>query len=140
MMKQSKKQILALTVMAFILTGCASNDFRTDGIEEVRVSESDGFSSFQEGDIVTFDTPEAIQVFEDMLRKADEIPGVANVVGPEYDIEIRFEDGESDRYYIWLNDDSKSVSSLYDADDTNVGYRLQADVTAELIKLLEAND
>ncbi|KGI85410.1 hypothetical protein JY98_03945 [Exiguobacterium mexicanum] len=139
-MKQAMRQIGAITVMVFMLTGCGSNDFRTDGIEEVRVSESDGFSSFQERDVVTFDEPEAIRVFEDMLREADELPGVANSVGPEYDIEIRFEDGEMDRYYLWLNDDPKSVSSLYDADDTNIGYRLSADVTEELINLLESGD
>ncbi|WP_214708678.1 MULTISPECIES: hypothetical protein [unclassified Exiguobacterium] len=139
-MKQAMRQIGAITVMVFMLSGCGSNDFRTDGIEEVRVSESDGFSSFQERDIVTFDESESIRVFEDMLREADELPGVANVVGPEYDIEIRFEDGEADRYYLWLNDDPKSVSSLYDADDTNVGYRLPADVTEELIELLESGD
>ena len=139
-MKQAMRQIGAITVMVFMLTGCGSNDFRTDGIEEVRVSESDGFSSFQERDVVTFDEPEAIRVFEDMLREADELPGVANSVGPEYDIEIRFEDGETDRYYLWLNDDPKSVSSLYDADDTNIGYRLPADVTEELINLLESGD
>jgi|GEM_PF-2116944 len=139
-MKQAMRQIGAITVMVFMLTGCGSNDFRTDGIEEVRVSESDGFSSFQERNVITFDEPEAIRVFEDMLREADELPGVANSVGPEYDIEIRFEDGEMDRYYLWLNDDPKSVSSLYDADDTNIGYRLPADVTEELINLLEAGD
>lgn len=139
-MKQAMRQIGAITVMVFMLSGCGSNDFRTDGIEEVRVSESDGFSSFQERDIVTFDEPESIRVFEDMLREADEIPGVANVVGPEYDIEIRFEDGETDRYYLWLNDDAKSASSLYDADDTNIGYRLPADVTEKLINLLEPGD
>lgn len=139
-MKQAMRQIGAITVMVFMLSGCASNDFRTDGIEEVRVSESDGFSSFHERDVITFDELEAIRVFEDMLREADEIPGVANVVGPEYDIEIRFEDGETDRYYLWLNDDAKSASSLYDADDTNIGYRLPADVTEKLINLLEPGD
>lgn len=133
-------RVFALTVLTIGLTGCGSNDFRTDGIEEVRVSESDGFSSFQERDVITFDESEAIRVFEDMLREADELPGVANSVGPEYDIEIRFEDGETDRYYLWLNDDPKSVSSLYDADDTNIGYRLPADVTEELIDLLESGD
>ncbi|TCI67947.1 MULTISPECIES: hypothetical protein [unclassified Exiguobacterium] len=133
-------RVFALTVLTIGLTGCGSNDFRTDGIEEVRVSKSDGFSSFQERDVVTFDESESIRVFEDMLREADELPGVANVVGPEYDIEVRFEDGETDRYYLWLNDDPKSVSSLYDADDTNIGYRLPADVTEELIDLLESGD
>lgn len=139
-MKQAMRQIGAITVMVFMLSGCGSNDFRTDGIEEVRVSESDGFSSFQERDIVTFDEPESIRVFEDTLREADELPGVANVVGPEYDIEIRFEDGETDRYYLWLNDDAKSASGLYDADDTNIGYRLPADLTEKLINLLEPGD
>ena len=132
--------VLGYIILALTLTGCGSNDFRTDGIEEVRVSESDGFSSFQKRDVVTFDESEAIRVFEDMLREADELPGVANSVGPEYDIEVRFEDGETDRYYLWLNDDPKSVSSLYDAYDTNIGYRLPADVTEELINLLEAGD
>ncbi|ERG66738.1 hypothetical protein [Exiguobacterium chiriqhucha] len=139
-MKQRHMSVLGYIILALTLTGCGSNDFRTDGIEEVRVSKSDGFSSFQERDVVTFDESESIRVFEDMLRKADELPGVANSVGPEYDIEVHFEDGETDRYYLWLNDDPKSVSSLYDADDTNIGYRLPADVTEELIDLLESGD
>ncbi|MDL5376110.1 hypothetical protein ACNOIU_08190 [Exiguobacterium mexicanum] len=62
-MKQRHISVLGLTVLTLTLTGCGSNDFRTDGMEEVRVSESDRFSSFQESDIVTFDEPEAIQVF-----------------------------------------------------------------------------
>ena len=139
-MKQRHISVFGLIMLALTLTGCGSNDFRTDGIEEVRVSESDGFSSFQEGDIVTFDAPEDIEVFENMVEQADELSGTPNSVGPEYDIEIRFKDGETDRYYLWLNDDSKSVSSLYDADDTNIGYRLPADVTEELIGLLESGD
>ncbi len=140
MVKLSMKRIIASILVVFMLTGCGSNDFRTDGMEEVRVSESDGTLSFQTGEVVTFDALEAIRVFKNMLRKADKLPGVVNIVGPEYDIEIRFEDRETDRYYLWLNDDPKSVSSLYDAEDTNIGYRLPADVTEELIDLLEADD
>ena len=139
-MKQAMRQIGAITDTATTETDTRSLHDAPPIFEEVRVSESDGFSSFQERDVVTFDEPEAIRVFEDMLREADELPGVANSVGPEYDIEIHFEDGETDRYYLWLNDDPKSVSSLYDADDTNIGYRLPADVTEELINLLEAGD
>ncbi|STO08207.1 Uncharacterised protein [Exiguobacterium aurantiacum] len=137
-MKQSMRRIGAFTIMAFALTSCGSNDFRTDGIEAVTVSESDGFYRFQTGDLITFDEPKAIQVFEDMLREAERIPGIANVVGPEYDLEVRFEDEETDRYYLWLNE-LDGESSLYDADDTDTAYLIPVDVTNRLIELLEAD-
>ncbi|WP_409632414.1 hypothetical protein [Exiguobacterium sp.] len=137
-MNRLMKQFGVITIMAFALTGCGSNDFRTDGIEAVTVSESDGFGRFQDGDVSTFDEPEAIQVFEDMLREAEKIPGIANVVGPEYDLEVRFEDEETDRYYLWLNE-LNGESSLYDADDTDTAYLIPVDVTNRLIELLEAD-
>lgn len=133
------KTVFVLSALTFALTGCALNDFRTVGVEEVLVSESGDLGSFHELDIVTFDSPEAIRVFEDMIRGADQIPGIANAFGPEYDVEVRFTDGDASRYYLWLND-PKSPSSLYEANDTHTAYRIPADVTDELIELLEADE
>lgn len=138
MVKLSMKRIVAPVLVVFMLTGCGSNDFRTDRIKAVTVSESDGFYRFQTGDFITFDEPKAIQVFEDILREAERIPGIANVVGPEYDLEVRFENEETDRYYLWLNEPD-GESSLYDADDTDTAHLIPADVTNRLIELLETD-
>ncbi len=130
--------VLCLIMLALTLTGCGSNDFRTDGMEEVRVSESDGFSSFQEDDIVTFDEPEAIQVFEDMLRNAEQQPGIVNMATPEYDVEVNYQGEKVDRYYVWLGD-LGMPTSIMDVTDTHTVYLVPADMTNRLIELLEAD-
>ena len=130
--------VLCLIMLALTLTGCGSNDFRTDGMEEVRVSESDGFSSFQEDDIVTFDESEAIQVFEDMLRNAEQQPGIVNMATPEYDVEVNYQGEKVDRYYVWLGD-LGMPTSIMDVTDTHTVYLVPADMTNRLIELLEAD-
>ncbi|RHB46776.1 hypothetical protein DW881_13635 [Exiguobacterium sp. AM39-5BH] len=118
------------------MTGCGSNDFRTDGIEEVRVSESDGFSSFQDRDVITYDELEDVKVFADMIRNAEQQPGVVNMATPEYDVEVQYQDETVDRYYVWLGD-LGMPTSIMDVNDTHTVYLVPADVTDELISLLE---
>ncbi|WP_404353226.1 hypothetical protein [Exiguobacterium aurantiacum] len=122
--------------MTIALTGCGSNDFRTDGIEEVRVSESDGFSSFQERDVITYDELEDVKVFADMIRNTEQQPGVVNMATPEYDVEVQYQDETVDRYYVWLGD-LGMPTSIMDVNDTHTVYLVPADVTDELIRLLE---
>ena len=135
-MKHRHTSVFALVTLTLTLTGCASNDFRTDGIEEVRVSESDGFSSFQERDVITYDELEDVKVFADMIRNAEQQPGVVNMATPEYDVEVQYQDETVDRYYVWLGD-LGMPTSIMDVNDTHTVYLVPADVTDELIRLLE---
>ena len=135
-MKRRHMSVFALFTLALTLTGCGSNDFRTDGIEEVRVSESDGFSNFQERDVITYDELEDVKVFADMIRNAEQQPGVVNMATPEYDVEVQYQDETVDRYYVWLGD-LGMPTSIMDVNDTHTVYLVPADVTDELIRLLE---
>ncbi len=128
--------LVALTVLTIALIGCGSNDFRTDGIEEVHISESDGFSSFQDRDVITYDELEDVKVFADMIRNAEQQPGVVNMATPEYDVEVQYQDETVDRYYVWLGD-LGMPTSIMDVNDTHTVYLVPADVTDELIRLLE---
>lgn len=129
--------IAALTVG--LMGGCVTNELVAEDIAQVLVSESVGFGRFHEREVVTYDRLEDVKVFADMLRNADEEPGIVNMAAPEYDVEVRYTSDEADRYYVWLGESGKPTS-LMNVNDTNIVYLVPSDVTDQLIELLETNN
>lgn len=129
--------IAALTVG--LMGGCETSELVAEDIAQVLVSESVGFDRFQEQAVVTYDSLEDVNVFADMIRNADEEPGIVNMATPEYDVEVRYTSDEADRYYVWLGESGKPTS-LMNLSDTHTVYSVPSDVTDALIDLLETND
>ncbi|WP_236633767.1 MULTISPECIES: hypothetical protein [unclassified Exiguobacterium] len=128
--------IAALTVG--LMGGCETSELVAEDIAQVRIAESVDFGRFQEREVVTYDRLEDVKVFADMIRNADEQPGIVNMATPEYDVEVRFKSDETDRYYVWIGESGKPTS-LMNVNDTNTVYLVPADVTDELIELLETD-
>ncbi|WP_236637592.1 hypothetical protein [Exiguobacterium sp. SH1S21] len=128
--------IAALTVG--LMGGCETSELVAEDIVQVRIAESVDFGRFQEQAVLTYDRLEDVKVFADMLRNADEQPGIVNMATPEYDVEVRFKSDETDRYYVWIGESGKPTS-LMNVNDTNTVYLVPADVTDELIELLETD-
>lgn len=126
--------IAALTVG--LMGGCETNELVAEDIAQVLVSESVDFGRFQEQAVVTYDRLEDVKVFADMIRNADEEPGIVNMATPEYDVEVHYKSDQTDRYYVWLGE-SGMLTSLMNVNDTHTVYRVPAEVTDRLIQLLK---
>ncbi|TCI45790.1 hypothetical protein EVJ27_07505 [Exiguobacterium sp. SH3S2] len=118
--------------------GCETSELVAEDIAQVRIAESVDFGRFQERAVVTYDRLEDVKVFADMIRNADEQPGIVNMATPEYDVEVRYTSDKTDRYYVWIGEFGKPTS-LMNVNDTNTVYLVPADVTDELIELLETD-
>lgn len=126
--------IAALTVG--LLGGCDTKELVAEDVTEVRIAESVDFDRFQERDVITYDELEDVKVFADMIRNAEQQPGVVNMATPEYDVEVQYQDETVDRYYVWIGD-LGMPTSIMDVNDTHTVYLVPSDVTDELIRLLE---
>lgn len=128
------KGIAALTVG--LMGGTETRELVAEDITQVHLSTSTDFGRFHEREIVMYDRLEDVNVFADMIRNADEAPGVVNMVTPEYDVEVRYTSGEVERYYVWLGESGKPTS-LMNLNDTNTVYQVSTDITDRLIQLLD---
>lgn len=126
------KGIADLTVG--LMGGYDGRELIAEDIEQVRIAKSVSLGRFQEQAVVTYDGLEDVKVFADLIRNADEEPGIVNMTTPEYDVEIQYTSKETDRYYVWLGESGKSTS-LMNVNDQNTVYRVPADVTDQLIRL-----
>ncbi|WP_228618800.1 hypothetical protein [Exiguobacterium sp.] len=126
--------IAALT--AGLLGGYDTNELVAEDVTEVKIAESVDFGRFQERDVLTYNELEDVKVFADMIRNAEQQPGIVNMATPEYDVEVHYQGETVDRYYVWLGD-LGMPTSMMDVTDTNTVYLVPADVTDELIRLLE---
>lgn len=138
-MKRRDKWMTGLAPLTVgLMGGCETSELVAEDIVQVRIAESVDFGRFQEQAVVTYNRLEDVKVFADMIRNADEQPGIVNMATPEYDVEVRFKSDETDRYYVWIGESGKPTS-LMNVNDTNTVYLVPADVTDELIELLETD-
>ncbi|WP_236635567.1 MULTISPECIES: hypothetical protein [unclassified Exiguobacterium] len=138
-MKRRDKWMTGLAALTVgLMGGCETSELVAEDIAQVRIAESVDFGRFQERAVVTYDRLEDVKVFADMIRNADEQPGIVNMATPEYDVEVRYTSDKTDRYYVWIGESGKPTS-LMNVNDTNTVYLVPADVTDELIELLETD-
>lgn len=136
-MKRKGKWITVIAALTVgLLGGCDTKELVTEDVTEVRIAESVDFGRFQAQEVITYDELTDVKVFADMIRNAEQQPGIVNMATPEYDVEVRYQDDTVDRYYVWLGD-LGMPTSIMDVNDTHTVYLVPADVTDELIRLLE---
>lgn len=136
-MKRKGKWITVIAALTVgLLGGCDTKELVTEDVTEVRIAESVDFGRFQEQEVITYDELTDVKVFADMIRNAEQQPGIVNMATPEYDVEVQYQDETVDRYYVWLGE-LGMPTSIMDVNDTHTVYLVPADVTDELIRLLE---
>ena len=136
-MKRKGKWITVIAALTVgLLGGCDTKELVTEDVTEVRIAESVDFGRFQEQEVITYDELTDVKVFADMIRNAEQQPGIVNMATPEYDVEVQYQDETVDRYYVWIGE-LGMPTSIMDVNDTHTVYLVPADVTDELIRLLE---
>ncbi len=137
-----KKTLLALLLFTFlspILIGCRSNSdtsLEYQGISMVEISQSAGFNSVNPDFFEVNQDEETLLIFADLLKQASRQQGIVDMIEPEYDLNIHFNNGNIQGFHLWVGD-SGEISSLMKVDDTHTVYTLSAKITEKLIDLLQ---
>ncbi|OMD86843.1 MULTISPECIES: hypothetical protein [Paenibacillus] len=77
---------------------------------------------------------ETIDIFVRAIRTAEQIPGNLNTATPNYDI-VLISDNNKYAFHLWINETSEQ-GMLMNVNETDTGYTLTNESTAELKKIL----
>lgn len=102
--------------------------------DHVKVSRSLRFGSVNPAIYGVLGERGQVDAFEKAVRSAQQMPGILDVVQPDYDVVIE-RDGKRREIHLWL--DAKSEHGMYtDVADTGTGYKLTSESTRELYALI----
>jgi len=134
------KRIL-LFFCLFLLFGCQSNEKHMtllDDVSSISISKSAGYGGFNEQYVITTDNKAFISVFEDVLTHAKGKKQKVNIKEekPDYDLRIRYENGETHGLHLVLGNKGERSRIMYIGHENN-SFELLAEDTAILRDLLE---
>ena len=133
--------VMLLVFCSFILMACQSQREQMillDDIQDVSISNSDGYGGMNEDFFMAIDGEEAIEDFEQILKDAKGKSLNVDIVEgkPDYDVLIRYENGESHGLHLLLGDTGEESVVMYAGHEKN-GYYISPEKTNELRALLE---
>ncbi|KIL34993.1 hypothetical protein SD71_15000 [Cohnella kolymensis] len=102
--------------------------------DQVVVSRSLRFGSVNAAPYGSFSEKGEVDVFVKAVHSADKIQGILDVVQPDYDVVIE-QDGKRWEIHLWLFAHAEHGMYTY-VSDTGTGYKLTAESTRELYKLI----
>lgn len=138
------KKILFSLLLAFCsvtLIACQSQTeeiILLDNVSDISISTSNGYGGLNENYIISIDREEAISSFGEVLKNAkgkNQDVDVSNEK-PDYDILIRYENGDTQGLHLLLGNAGDESIITYIGDEKN-GYIVSPENTNELRKLLD---
>jgi hypothetical protein len=75
-----------------------------------------------------------LQTFVDAIDKAEKLDGVFDMLAPDYQLTLTFEDKSTAKYSLWLGTDG---GSLMDEKDSHTLYKLPSNLIYDLIKYVK---
>lgn len=141
--------IIFVTILSTLFTGCSSKVSNTDvllsettslhndEVITISVAESYGFGAFNKEYFAIFNDKESINTLENIIHKASKNFGIANMTNPEYEITVKYANGESEILYLWLGDENLHSTLMY-VTDTHTIYTVNKSMNSELNSLLNA--
>jgi len=137
-----KKLLLVISVLVLIpifLLGCQSNAesaLEHQNISRVGISESTGFGKVNPEFFEIYQDEERLLLFTDPLKNASKEEGIVDMIAPQYDLDVSYEDGANLEFHLWVGE-SGEKSTLMQVDDTHTIYTVSRELTNKLIDLLK---
>jgi hypothetical protein len=75
-----------------------------------------------------------LQTFVDAIEKAEKVDGVFDMIAPNYQLTLTFEDKSTAKYSLWLGADG---GSLMDEKESHTLYRLSSSLIGDLNKYVK---
>lgn len=138
-MKKYLLVIVALMLIPTVLIGCqlnAESALEYQNITRARISESSGFGKVDPDFFGDYQDEETLLLFTDLLKNASKEEGIVDMIEPEYDLEVFYQDETSQGFHLWLEEVGEK-NTLMKVDDTHTIYTVSAELTNKLINLLK---
>lgn len=138
-MKKYLLILIAVLLVPAVAIGCqseAESVLEYQDISKVSISESNGFGKVNPDFFETYQDQETLSIFTDLLKNASQDEGIVDMIEPEYDLEILYEDETIQGFHLWVGEDG-ARSTLMNVDDTHTTYTVSAEFTNKLIDLLK---
>ncbi|MBU9721651.1 MULTISPECIES: hypothetical protein [Bacillaceae] len=137
------KKVLLLIFLVFCcvsLIACQSENEEMallDTIADILISKSNGYGGLNEDYFLSFNQEETISVFEVILKNTKGISQTVDVTNekPDFDILIRYEDGNNQGLHLSLGNEGEESVITYIGHERN-GFIVSAKDTNELRLLL----
>lgn len=111
------------------------NKLRVDeDIKQITLAKSLAHGSVNPNITVDFVDNETIEPIVRAIHTAEQMPGILNTTTPNYDI-VLTSDNEKYAFHLWINETSEQAM-LMDVKETNTGYKVTMEATAELKKIV----
>lgn len=109
-----------------------------DNIDEISISDSNGYGGLNENYFVSINQTEAILAFEEVLKNARGKNQDVDVTNgkPHYDVLIRYENGATNGLHLILGNTGAESIVMYIGHE-NIGYFISPEETINIKKLLE---
>lgn len=142
------KKIMILGIMllffSIVLLGCQREDDKLEfkgEIKEVNIFQSNEFKKESSDLIVSSSDTDNIEIFEivkSIISDTTKQEGVADIVEPNYDLEIIYEDDSTKELYLWLLEVEGGKGSLMEVQNTHIIYNFSEELNAKLIDLIDS--
>lgn len=132
--------IISFILLTTFLVACQTNESKKlllDGeITKVNISSSNGFGTINSDFFAVFDDEENLDAFKEILSNAVEEEGIVDMIVPEFDIEVIYENGRKQGFHLWIGESSQR-SSLMKVDDTHTIYTIASEMTKRLREFVQ---
>jgi len=107
-----KISLFLLLLCTLTLFACSSSNtgmVLLDDIDSISISESQGYGGLNENYLKTYDEPEIIEVFEDIIKNAKETNQVVSKSKPDYDIYILYKNGGTHGLHLIIEEENSML-------------------------------
>ena len=132
---------LLLTFCGVTLIACQSQNeemILLDSVSDISISKSNGYGGLNDSYILTINQKETISGFEKVLKNAKQKKQKVDTIKgkPDYDILVRYENGETHGLHLLLGNIEEESIIIYIGHEEN-GYIVSPKDTNELRKFLD---
>ncbi|MBU7595155.1 hypothetical protein FVO58_22085 [Metabacillus halosaccharovorans] len=133
--------LLFLSFWTVSLSACESQKKEMtllDNISTISISKSNGYGGLNENYFISIKKDELTSKFEEVLKDTKGIKQNVDLTNdkPEYDILIRYENGETHGLHLVLGNEGEESTFIYIGNEKN-GYIVSAEKTNILRKMLD---
>lgn len=138
LMKKLSLLIMSSAIILVIFTGCQSSTENSDGdISKVSISNSNSTGKINSDFFAVYEDIDTLDLFQDVILDATKKDIIVSMgTGPDYDLEVVYENGDKQEYHLWIGD-HEQTSTLMHVDDTHTIYLIPEQLTNQLIKLIQ---
>ncbi|MRG86017.1 hypothetical protein [Salinibacillus xinjiangensis] len=133
--------VFLLGFCSFTLIACQSQMEEMtllDSVSDISISKSNGYGGLNENYFVSINQEEDISTIEGILKNAKGVNGDVDVNNdnPDYDILVRYENGDTHGLHLVLGNEGEETIFMYIGDEKN-GFTVSSEATKMLKSIID---